>query len=788
MKRFTLMVCLAAALTACKKDAPTDKPDNTDPQPCNLTVIGSTSADGATKTQHHESGTHLSLSWNANDDRIGLYILAEDAPHAANIQYKADKSEAKTTFSAVETAAYWKDRFVQHDFYAYYPYDGEAGQSHSRIAVSVPAEQTQSAAGDMGHLSELDLLYAKKENISASADGSIELQFVHMFSVLELTLNSDKGSVTTDRIIFRCQNTDEVVSAEGAEIDLSTGRIDYSSAVSTNQISVKLASPVTLTPDSEEKVYMQITPGHGGRKFDILAVVNGQEQLLGTKGIPAAGIPAGVRAKLAMSVQSGPVNLSANGTANCYVVNKPGQLYCFDATVRGNGKSTEGIVATPVNGTKAFIYWTTVPVYSDPTVDINSDATRGLGCDATMNKTIVRNSVKLEDGKVYFSTNDDMSDGNVSIAVADDDNNILWSWHIWAVKDFDLDASGIEIDHPAVKGVTMLDRNLGAFSNGSLQTWADESNSMGLYYQWGRKDPLPGCRAVNGYHYYYYWYDAKTGTDMYKQGTGLASVPKYPAAKFQNWEEAVAYSIANPIFHIVPYSDVVVGGTAPDKVSYTVKNSQIWPYTWFKSGLTEPKDGWGALWGNPAGGVEVGSGSKSIYDPCPVGWRVPEPEAFRFITADGEDLLEDSVAKYTWKVNCSEAVSVTNGKGVIDASESQGFHFYVKGAKSLGEGGEIVLPEDRTTIYFPGAGAVKYMGEPVNSAFTIAKPTNLWNQIATNAPNVEYKKNETTGEMGVLNVGAYRVSLSGIGILRTNNNGIHWNQAASATSVRCVKE
>lgn len=53
--------------------------------------------------------------------------------------------------------------------------------------------------------------------------------------------------------------------------------------------------------------------------------------------------------------------------------------------------------------------------------------------------------------------------------------------------------------------------------------------------------------------------------------------------------------------------------------------------------LCQKKDGAG-FWGNPESKEEIGSGVKTIYDPCPAGWRVPDPEAFRFITSDGVDL------------------------------------------------------------------------------------------------------------------------------------------------------
>lgn len=433
---------------------------------------------------------------------------------------------------------------------AYYPYSAGVARPAS-VPVALPEDQTSVKESD------IDLMGAYIADMQPTSE-VVNLEFSHLLSKVKLQVVA--GENATDVEVQDAKVS--LVASLAGTVDVTTGTVSGAEAAK----EVKGESVIVL-PQTISGVMAKVTSSYG--TFDIAAPeggltleagkvntvtikVNVKEQTgfyVATRILPWEDVELD-EIDIVQPIYPNLINLSENGTANCYVVNKPGQLYCFDATVRGNGKSTEGIAATPINATKAFIYWTTVPVYPDPTVNENSTATRGLGCDPTMNRTVVRNSVKLEGGKVYFATNGNMSDGNVSIAVADDDNNILWSWHIWAVKDFDLDAAGIEINHPAVKGVTMLDRNLGAYSNGSLQTWGDESNAIGLFYQWGRKDPLPGNRTVSGYHYYYYWYDAKTGTDMYKQGTGTSTSPKYPA-NFNTLEDAIAYSIANPIFHIV---------------------------------------------------------------------------------------------------------------------------------------------------------------------------------------------------------------------------------------------
>ena len=51
------------------------------------------------------------------------------------------------------------------------------------------------------------------------------------------------------------------------------------------------------------------------------------------------------------------VNLSASGTANCYVIDAAGE-YAFDASVRGNGASSQGLeTPQPLSPSSAKLLW-----------------------------------------------------------------------------------------------------------------------------------------------------------------------------------------------------------------------------------------------------------------------------------------------------------------------------------------------------------------------------------------------------------------------------------------------
>lgn len=151
---------------------------------------------------------------------------------------------------------------------------------------------------------------------------------------------------------------------------------------------------------------------------------------------------------------SGVENLSEIETANCYIVEKEG-VYSFIATTIGNGN--KGIMS-------GYHFHT-------DDASISPVAAKLLWQD----REVVSN-VTLQNGRVFFNASKEK--GNAVIAVTDAKDVILWSWHIWAT-DRPEEIRLTEATH------AYLDRNLGATS-----VQIGKETSKGLYYQWGRKDPI----------------------------------------------------------------------------------------------------------------------------------------------------------------------------------------------------------------------------------------------------------------------------------------------------------
>ncbi len=77
------------------------------------------------------------------------------------------------------------------------------------------------------------------------------------------------------------------------------------------------------------------------------------------------------------------------------------------------------------------------------------------------------------------------AEGNAMVSAVKTGGAIAWSWHIWILNE---DPTANTITN---NGLVFMDRNLGATTAVGANV-----NSFGLYYQWGRKDPLPGTANI----------------------------------------------------------------------------------------------------------------------------------------------------------------------------------------------------------------------------------------------------------------------------------------------------
>lgn len=317
----------------------------------------------------------------------------------------------------------------------------------------------------------------------------------------------------------------------------------------------------------------------------------------------------GVSRKGSFCVQAGNLKKQINvyqnqpPTANSYVVGDG--THELIVTIKGNGN--DGVYANSdkglgnvklvesdqedasINPDKIGIIWETQTGLITLKNKEGNSVSGGTGKFATYDKgkgiiEYVVNSASAKIGGVRG--------GNALIGAFTNNGTLLWSWHIWICPDM-VESEGVikeeYIQHWSINGYYVMDRNLGALDN------KPGVASLGLLYQWGRKDPFIGAKVTN---------------DNYTD-TGVLSTEIY----YGSWGVSDKSSATTPM-------------TIPE----TILN----PTTLTKAGMSKGSDNRKALlWGTDGGLNKEGVkdlGTKTIYDPCPMGYRVPPVDAFVFET------------------------------------------------------------------------------------------------------------------------------------------------------------
>ena len=185
---------------------------------------------------------------------------------------------------------------------------------------------------------------------------------------------------------------------------------------------------------------------------------------------------------------------------------------------------------------------------------------------------------KIEGNKVKVTGNGKR--GNALVVLKDTKGTILWSWHIWVVRD-NLKEQTFE---NLSKKPTFHNLNLGA-TTGTFNA----TNAIGLYYQYGRKDPFVIAKAI-----------ARPGSSPYVTGPELTQM-----IERTNDNATISWSIKNPDTRIIRTES-----------TQSFKTPRAFADWCLPQSVSE--DFWGPNNDN----------AKTIYDPCPEGYKVPSSSAF----------------------------------------------------------------------------------------------------------------------------------------------------------------
>lgn len=270
-----------------------------------ISVVGETQEGPGTKSTLSGIETH----WIAGTDQIGIFspqakIAVDGSTPANNVGFTAQSSAKSSAFAGT---MYWGGTSTGHSFYAYYPCNSGYSGDQTAVPVSLSANQTQTQAGNSGHVGGLDFLAASPVTVTSPGeagglDGSVNLTFHHVFSMLEFQIKGS-GSLSqinllgTEPLSFS-SGTINLVQTPGSEAYTIT------KSGTSNYVSVVLGTPVPLSSETAVSVYMMVLPGTQSKKMEIALKIDGNWKAM-PKGQPTGGFIRGKQYVVSLNSEDG---------------------------------------------------------------------------------------------------------------------------------------------------------------------------------------------------------------------------------------------------------------------------------------------------------------------------------------------------------------------------------------------------------------------------------------------------------------------------------------------------
>ena len=474
--------------------------------------------------------TKTSLEGSLSDDSMRTVWVPSDKIALVAARPAMSKDEQVVEFVTditenAEVADFEGTIAFASEYHAFYPYQSTLRDSCGVFIFNLPQEQKYVA-------NSFDPTAAPMVAKTHYGEG---MDFQNLCGLLAIQI---KGEETVKSITFIGKDQFGTMIPVSGQFEVNMYYENEPSIVSGSaqrSVTLKCDTPVTLSHDVATPFYFVLPPATYSSFFVMIQTADGKVMFReGTNPLTVSRshIKPTAALKYAESIY---IDLSEIGWSNCYIVPQAG-LYSFDATVIGNGE---------------YGFVPEIKFHTD-NAKIDPKSVELLWTD----KDDLLTGLTIKDGEVrFFSTG---VEGNAVVAVKDDSGKILWSWHIWVT-----DQPQEQVYQNSYGTFTMLDRNNGAIRNdrGTGEEWRE---SVGTYYQWGRKDPF----ALGNYY------------SHYEPGFSTQQV------------------IENPM-------------------TFAYSSNYGWTTEWNEY-----------LWS---------SYQKTIYDPCPVGYRVPAMEVWYGFSKTGEN-------------------------------------------------------------------------------------------------------------------------------------------------------
>ena len=621
-RRWSIAACTILLAAACEKIDPAG--DERHEWPLREVRLTAVSGDPGARSQLAPDG--YNLLWSPGD-RIGVFLRSGTQFTAVNEPLALEGSEPVAT-GIFRGDLPMDEGASSYTLYAYYPYSGQTSADATGIRFTLEAEQRQSASGNSEHLGSYDFTVA--EIVTSPTGTRWDVRFRHAFAVVEVDLTASgamAGKTVESVALYATDAT--TVQSDGTLLDVTNMTGDFTfdlTAGADNNVAsyaggsaqigycrLLFAEAPRLGADPVVAYLMVCPEDYSKADGQVYLVVRTTDGFTATYAKPGIDILPGQMKVIRQEVTDGTapearISLSAGGqTANCYVVGRAAQEYALDATVAGNGVVTDGLreavqrfegrsLGTSLAGSHARLLWQSNPYLIEP------------------------GSIACEGGMIRFSTTARpvALGGNAVIGLfASDDPGAeaLWSWHIWITDKTNEELQALAetyVLYPAYEAAygagstRMMDRNLGAIDKNE----SDYARSFRApLYQWGRKDPFPWGIMV---------YDEQSVPHRYIT-TWVPVATSGALGQYAGYTGNTYYATAHPDTFIR-----TLDGTAYD-----------WYYGGGKGNSPDVRNN--ELWGNPTGYTVGRQTVKTLFDPCPPGWKMPHPYVYSAFTSTGQN-------------------------------------------------------------------------------------------------------------------------------------------------------
>lgn len=344
-------------------------------------------------------------------------------------------------------------------------------------------------------------------------------------------------------------------------VDLTASEVALTATETTDRLTLNLGGESGMAVEAGQTVtfYMMVPPVDLSNASLTLRLYDADGNIVLSKDGAGLNFEAGKAVEFGTTPMT---NLSAKGMANTYIVSEAGNYY-FNCTAAGNG-----VIAQPAGILGAVGLAASYPANNSAAL------AEGNYVRVPLNQNNCISDVTIANGKIYFTASG--AEGVAKIQMRDANDDGVWVWTIWCTDQPE------EVTIPTsdgTKSYTLLDRNIGATT---AEAGSTEAN-YGLYYMFG--DPIGYTVSEWG----------NASRDGYRMVDELAYSPS------------------------VPYCD---RGNAGDWTWFnmwaaTANPRQVYAFLWGAYG-SGAGDTWGATFTRQPGTASF----KTLYDPCPVGYKV----------------------------------------------------------------------------------------------------------------------------------------------------------------------